>query len=117
MTSAQALGQAALNDICCCWGDSSIQNLEFGDTGLYWISLIGFKEAAFVEALGKRRGLRRNVTELEPTQRHHPKSFMLCHGDNETPDLGPVLSHSGQPSRGNRNKLEVLSGLDRKSVV
>lgn len=57
MTSAQVLGQASLNAICCCWGDSGIQNPDSRDTGLYWVSVTGVKEAAFVEALGERKGL------------------------------------------------------------
>lgn len=55
MTSAPLLGQASHDDIRCCWGDGEIWNLDFRNTGLYWVYVIVFEGAAFVEALrGKK---------------------------------------------------------------
>lgn len=64
MTSASVRGQASHKDICCCRGDGGIGNLDFGDTGFYWVSVIVFKGTAFVEALGQRKGLEKEVKEL-----------------------------------------------------
>lgn len=50
MTSAPLLGQASHDDIRCCWGDGEIWNLDFRNTGLYWVHVIVFEGAAFVEA-------------------------------------------------------------------
>lgn len=74
------------------------------DTGLCWVSIFVFKEAAFVEALGERKGLRMEVTELawslEPTQRTS-RSRMLCHGD-ETPDAPWTAIQGEQDTQGGR---------------
>lgn len=66
MTSAQVLGHASFNDIRCCWGDSGIWNPDSGDTGFYWVSSTGFKEAGFLEALGERKGLGGKGQNLSP---------------------------------------------------
>lgn len=53
--------------------------------------LLSLKEQLLWRPWGERKNLRKEVIELvwslEPTQKHHPKPFMLCHGDRETSDL------------------------------
>lgn len=88
MTSAQVLGQASQHhDVCCCWGDGSTGAGAWGARSFPVISVIPQKEVAFVAAWGGP-GLRREVPaaarSLEPPpQKHHPKSFVLCHGDDD----------------------------------
>lgn len=71
-------------------------------TGPCWVSIFVFKEAAAVEALGERTGLRMEVTgfvwSLEPTQRAS-RSCALCHGD-ETPDAPWSAIQGEQDKRG-----------------
>lgn len=53
--------------------------------------LLSLREQLLWRPGGERKNLRKEVIELvwslEPTQKHYPKSFMLCHGDHETSDL------------------------------
>lgn len=70
--------------------------------------LLSLKEQLLWRPWGERKNLRKEVIELvwslEPTQKHHPKSLMLCHGDRETSDLVILVS----PPEGTGTKPEML---------